>query len=172
MAPEEDQNYGQERDSVDLQEQSTDPVSRFADEFPNEIKRAVDGLNGDVQYAIAYLLIEHGAHSFTQLRHELGVHQQTLSNALNKMQRGSIVTKFEHHNEDEFSSYYSMTNYGRQFIDALFDSLGQGDGQISLENDFVKDPDIQGVVFSRYESVEKYGSTREPVEVVEREVLT
>lgn len=156
---------------IDLGAEGSDPVSRFADNFPVEIKSAVEGINGDLQYAVLYILLDEGRKSFSQLKEQLDVHQQSLTNALNKLHKGSLVNQIDSNDISErYNSFYEVTAFGEQFIHSLFDSLGDGDGNIMITDTFVSDPKVDGMVFSSYNSIEKSGSSGTRVKISRPEV--
>lgn len=109
----------------------TESIERYANKFPNEISRAIDGLEGETRRAVFVLLYDEERLAFAEIKEELSdeeeeLHQQTLTNALNDLISGGLVEKrvLEADEETRFSSYYSVTEYGNRFLNSLFDSLG------------------------------------------------
>lgn len=171
-------NYRDRWESVELENEISirqppeDRVGIYASYFPSEIRRGIEGIDGDLQFATTYLLIENGRMSFSELKEELDVHQQTLSNALSKMQKGSLITQIDVQSIDErYNSFYEVTSFGYSFVDSLFESLGSGDGEIEFADSFIEDPLIDGMLFSSYSNVERYGAGGERVNIVQPEVL-
>jgi len=113
----------------------TQSVETFAAKFPEEISRAIDGLSGETERAVFVLLYDEEPLAFTQIKTRLSdeeeeLHQTTLSNALSKLKKGGLVQKRvrDVDEETQFTSYYSVTEYGKRFLNSLFDSLGTAHG--------------------------------------------
>ncbi|WP_168215864.1 winged helix-turn-helix domain-containing protein [Halorussus ruber] len=104
--------------------QSSPPVEKYSGRIPDEIKRAIDAINGDVQYAIVVLLIKEEGLAFTQLQEELDVHQNTLSRNLDRLMDGGLLDReeFGEHSE-KYKAKYTITSFGKRFIDHLFESI-------------------------------------------------
>ncbi|WP_155118380.1 hypothetical protein [Halorubrum sp. BV1] len=113
---------------------TTTAIQRYSEKFPEEISKAIDGLGGDTERAVVIVLFNQGDLAFTELREELGddepLHPETLSNALSNLKSGGLIRKraLENGEEDPFSSYYTLSEYGERFIYSLFDSLGSLQG--------------------------------------------
>lgn len=106
-----------------------DPISRKAEQIPFEIRRAVEGFDGEREQAIVVTLLDEGPLSFSELNDELGgVHNQTLTNALKNLRQGALVRKRATGSmESKYDAYYEVSEYGERFVDCLLDSLGSVD---------------------------------------------
>ncbi len=102
----------------------SDAVKKYADVFPNEIKRAVDGIDNEVRYAIVSLLLQRGEASFTDIVKELKIDNRSFSNHIKKLVAGGLVQNFIKKGDfREKYSYYRLTPYGYNFVRCLFKSL-------------------------------------------------
>lgn len=100
------------------------PVREHAREVPGNIRRAVEGLAGDRQFGIIVYLIKEDGQSFSELSNELDMHQQSLSDALNKLQDGGLIIRIDTQNtESNFDTRYEVTQYGKRLLDELFDAI-------------------------------------------------
>lgn len=97
----------------------------YAEKFPAEVRLAIDGLGGqsDVGYAVMMLLVEQGPMHFENIRSELDLYSQTLSNHVNKLQKGGLVKKEAGGTiGDQSTGAYSITKFGNRMLDALYKS--------------------------------------------------
>jgi len=139
---------------VNLGEKETE-LEEIAHRFPRRIRKAISGIDGDTQYAIIITLFDQDSLSFSELQEELDIHQQTLTNALNDLQKGALISRRNSRElNDEFSSYYSISRYGRKFIKCLFKSLEPSDFERRLSIEFVEDESISGMRFEPYQEFE------------------
>lgn len=107
--------------------------------FPTEIREAVGAFENDNSQAIIATLLEEGPQSFSQLRDDLGVHQQTLTNSLNSLRDSGLIRKrLADSDEGEYESYYEVSEFGSRFVDCLLNSLGSVDS-------FQQDPPFRPV---------------------------
>lgn len=146
-------------------------VKELASKIPTEIRRAVRGVNGDLQYAIVVLLSGHDGMAFSELKSALDTHQQTLSNALDDLQNASIIRKHEKDLSERYAADYRLTSFGEQFFVKLFESLGSGEGELVVEDHYIEADNISGAVVSTFASVDKSGKNRdtEKVDMVSRD---
>ncbi|MCD2205296.1 MarR family transcriptional regulator [Halobacterium sp. KA-6] len=97
----------------------------YANRVPTEVKIAIEGMDSknELTYAVVMSLIENGDMQFTQLEEELGVHSQSLSNALKSLETGGWVRKkVTDAFGDEETGYYTVTNFGHNLLDALYEA--------------------------------------------------
>lgn len=147
-----------------IDEVSETPVERHASRVPKELKRAIDGIDGENQFAIVVKLIDDGALSFSELKSDLDIHQQSLSNALQSLQKGGIVTRRNNGDlGDRYDSLYTMSIFGERFIDQLFESLGKPKSGIRSFNEFVSEDHINGMLFESYQKVSITGDSKDRV---------
>lgn len=99
-------------------------VKKYSDVFPNEIKRAVEGLDNEVRYAIVSLLLQRGEASFTEIVDELKIDNRSFSNHVKKLIAGGLVQNFIKKGDiREKYSYYRLTPFGYNFLRCLFKSI-------------------------------------------------
>ncbi len=101
----------------------SDPRSEYAGKIPLEVRLAVDGLSGsnDVGYAVVVLLVEEESLQFGEIREKLDVHQQTLTNTLDELQRGGVVKKRAGERiGDQSTGAYTLTKFGDRILDGLY----------------------------------------------------
>jgi len=102
----------------------SEKVKKYSTAFPDEIKRAIEGLDNEVRYAIVSFLLERGEASFTEIVEELGIDNRSFSNHVKKLIAGGLVQNFVRRGEiREKHSYYRITPYGYIFLKSLFKSL-------------------------------------------------
>lgn len=101
----------------------TKPVEREASEVPSDIRRATAALASDRSYAIVVYLLKKTGAPFAKLEEELDIHQQTLSNTLEKLQNGGIVVRKEYVEEgSRYRTRYEVSEFGKRLLDHLFES--------------------------------------------------
>lgn len=111
----------------------TKKVQNTANKLPFEIRDAISAFDKDTRQAIVITLLNEGSMRFSELQAELSdgtetLHNQTLTNALEKLQRGGLINKKVADTEDkELKSYYEVSEYGERFVDCLLNSLGSVD---------------------------------------------
>lgn len=104
----------------------SEQTQKYAEEFPRLIRQAVDGLSGEnqVSYAVVALLAEEDELQFSQIRSELDVHPQTLSDSLDSLEKGGIVNKMAGPKiGNKSTGAYVITDFGDRFLDSLFESI-------------------------------------------------
>ena len=113
----------------------TQTVKEYSEGFPIEIRAGVEGIDGETEQAIMVLLMNEGSLAFSEIKEKLSdpdeeLHPTTLSNALESLKAGGLINKRvdEADPESGLSSYYSVSEYGRRFVNSLFDSLGRAEG--------------------------------------------
>lgn len=102
----------------------SDSVKKYSNVFPNEIKRAIEGLDNEVRYAIVSLLLQRGEASFTEIIDELKIDNRSFSNHVKKLIAGGLVQNFIRKGDiREKYSFYRLTPFGYNFLRSLFKSL-------------------------------------------------
>jgi len=102
---------------------SKSAVEREAEEVPNDIRRATSSLSSDKSYAIIVRLLKDGGDSFAELQEELGLHQQTLTNVLDKLQDGGFVVRKEIVEEgSNYRTKYEVSEFGKRILDSLYEA--------------------------------------------------
>jgi len=99
--------------------------TRYASKFPKELKLAIDGLSGqnEVGYAIVMLLVEEEALKFTEISEMLDLHPQTVSDALDDLQRGGLIEKKAGERiGDQSTGPYVLTTFGNRVLDSLYEA--------------------------------------------------
>ena len=111
----------------------TKQVHNIANKLPFEIRDAISAFDKDTRQAIVITLLNEGSMRFSELQTALSddtetVHNQTLTNALEKLQRGGLINKKVADTDNgEFKPYYEVSEYGERFVDCLLNSLGSVD---------------------------------------------
>jgi DNA-binding HxlR family transcriptional regulator len=101
----------------------TEPHMEYASRIPKEVRLAIDGLSdrNEVGYGVVMLLVEKGSLSFSEIQDELDVHQQSLSNTLDALQRGGIIKKEAGERiGDQSTGDYTITEFGDRVLDGLY----------------------------------------------------
>lgn len=99
----------------------SDQVAEYAERIPAEVRLALDGLTGrtDNGYAVVMLLLEADEPMrFGEIREELGLHQQTLTDTLEDLQVGGVVQR----RPDADPGGYSLSTFGRRILDGLYEA--------------------------------------------------
>ncbi len=118
----------------------SEQIQKYADEFPRLIRQAVNGLSGEnqVSYAVVALLAEEDELQFSEIRTELDVHPQTLSDSLDSLERGGIVNKMAGSKiGDKSTGAYVITDFGHRILDSLFESTSprkRGNRSVTLDS--------------------------------------
>lgn len=99
-------------------------ISEYAQEIPEEIRRAIRGLDSDYRAAIFVALYKHGELSFSDLRKKLRIDKANLYYHLRKLTETALVEHFfKRALGDERYSFYSVTQFGQNFIETLGEFL-------------------------------------------------
>lgn len=94
------------------------------EEIPEEIRDAINGLHGELRQTIFISLLKNGELSFSELEKRTGLSKPDLNFHLKKLINSMLV---EHYYRDKIGnnrfSFYSITPFGHNFINALIQSL-------------------------------------------------
>jgi DNA-binding HxlR family transcriptional regulator len=118
----------------------TEQHLKYARKFPQEVRLAIEGLSGqnELGYAIMMLLVEEGSVQFKQIKNELDVHPQSLTNAIGDLEKGGLVEKRA---GDQIGSQttgeYVITNFGDRVLDSLY-KASQPEVEIETERSLSK----------------------------------
>lgn len=99
----------------------TDWVAEYAERIPAEVRLALDALTGrtDSGYAVVMLLLDADEPlRFGEIREELMIHQQTLTDTLENLQVGGVVQC----RPDADPGGYSLSTFGRRILDGLYEA--------------------------------------------------
>lgn len=99
-------------------------IEEYVNEIPEEIRRAIRGLDNDSRAAIFVALLKHGELSFSDLQKKLEIDKAKLYFHLGKLIESALVKHYYKHElgRDEYS-FYSTTKFGNHFVEALIQSL-------------------------------------------------
>lgn len=136
----------------------TNAVQQTAAKLPFEITEAISAFDNETRQAVVITLLNEGQLRFSELRERLSdedtrLHNQTLTNSLEKLQAGGLINKRIAELEGETPTpYYEVSEYGERFVDCLLNSLGavndpgqhqpryervehihHGDGEVAIE---------------------------------------
>lgn len=95
----------------------------YANRLPLDIRLAVDSLSGEsnTEYAVVMLLSEKSSLRFKELREELDIHQQKLTDALDSLQHGGVVRKqVGERIGNQSTGAYELTTTGDRLLDGLY----------------------------------------------------
>jgi DNA-binding transcriptional ArsR family regulator len=93
-------------------------------EIPEEIRRAIRGLDSKYRAAIFIALYKHGELSFSELTEKLGIGKAELYYHLKELTKSALVEHYyKHELGAEQYSFYSVTQFGQNFIEALSGTL-------------------------------------------------
>ena len=96
----------------------------YAEEIPEELKRAIKALSDDCRLAIISGLIRHGELSFSQLRQGTGGTSGALSHHLRILKEAGLIENYYAKKPDinEYS-LYALTSFGDSFTKNIFHSI-------------------------------------------------
>lgn len=106
----------------------------FVEMVPGDIRRAVNGLAGDNQFAVLALLLKEQGASFSEIKSKLELHQQSVSNALDSLQSGGIIKKREAVDNQSYSTNYEVTEFGHRLTNSLLDTVEPRDDVLYSQN--------------------------------------
>lgn len=95
-------------------------IEDYAKEIPEEIRRAIRGLDSDYRAAIFVALLKHDELSFSELQKMLEIDKAMLNYHLGKLVESALVEHYYRHElgVDKYS-FYSVTHFGQNFVEAL-----------------------------------------------------
>lgn len=96
--------------------------------FPQDLKKAIQGLNDETRQQIFLILYKHEPLSFSEIQTRLAkfyrVAKNTLAHHLKTLARSLLIEHFyEHKLGVEQYSYYKLSAYGRRIVTKLYQSL-------------------------------------------------
>lgn len=95
-------------------------VEDYANEIPEEVRRAIRGLDSDYRAAIFVAMYKHGELSFSELRKLLEMDKAMLNYHLGVMVESALVHHYyKHELGTEKYSFYNITSYGQSFLEML-----------------------------------------------------
>lgn len=99
-------------------------IREYAQQIPEEMKRAISGFDNDFRVAIFVALYKYGELSFSDLQKKLQVDKAKLNFHLKKLSESALVEHYYRHElgNVEFS-FYSITGFGVNFVRSLIQSL-------------------------------------------------
>ena len=97
---------------------------RYYEEIPEEIRVAIKGFDSEPRQKIFTSLLRNGELSFSELKKKTGLSKPDLNFHLKKLINAMLVEHYYRHKigNDRFS-FYAVTHFGYNFINALIQSL-------------------------------------------------
>ena len=93
-------------------------------EIPEEIKDAVSAVDHDLRWRILTLVQEKDKLAYTELLKELSIRKGSLTHHLNKLMEAGLLDNYAGEEfGDEYSSYYKLSLFGKDFIEGLLSSV-------------------------------------------------
>jgi DNA-binding HxlR family transcriptional regulator len=92
---------------------------KYTEGFPKKSRMAINALGGQngKRYAIVTLLMDKKSLSYNEIKSKLNLASQSLSNALDDLQRGGVVEKRVGEKiGDQSTGNYTITSYGERLI--------------------------------------------------------
>ena len=100
------------------------PAKTQISEIPQEVKRAVRGLDNPVRWKIVEILRANPELSYTQLMESLDIKKGRLTYHLNQLLKGAILQNFSKDGlETQYDSFYAVTHFGESLINSLMEPL-------------------------------------------------
>jgi len=95
-------------------------IEEYAEEIPEEIRRAIRGLDSNYRAAIFVALYKHGDLSFSDLREKLEIDKAMLNYHLGKLIESALVQHYyKHELGTEKYSFYNVSPFGQNFVEIL-----------------------------------------------------
>lgn len=94
--------------------------------FPDEIKKAITSLDNDVRQRILSYLILHGREGYSNLKTKVELTNGNINYHLNTLEEGGVIENIissELQQNNQVGSYYQISEFGKEFINALYKSL-------------------------------------------------
>lgn len=108
-------------------------------DFPHLINLMIDGLNNKLRRQILIRIDESGPLAHKELLEKTGLDKGTLNYHLKILNSSGILTNYLDDNlDDNYSSYYDITHFGRKMIQAIFDIFEPDDVAV-MENSGIID---------------------------------
>jgi hypothetical protein len=102
-------------------------------EIPQEVKRAVRGLDNPVRWKIVEVLRANFELSYTQLMESLHIEKGRLTYHLNELLKGAIIQNYSKDGlESQYDSFYAVTHFGEMLISSLIEPLRPPQAQINF----------------------------------------
>ncbi len=96
-------------------------MDALANFFPEELASAVKGFDDKTRQAILAVLIHQGDSAFMEIANELNISKPLLSHHLDLLLDSSLVRNYSPSElKGRFDSYYGISAFGKDFVDALF----------------------------------------------------
>ena len=93
-------------------------------EFPYELRKAIEGLSNQHRQEILLALREKGKLSFSEINEEVPIKRPLLAIHLKKLSRTLLVEHFyQHQLRDEKYSYYRISPFGRALLESMLGTL-------------------------------------------------
>ena len=92
--------------------------------FPDEIKEAVVAISHPTRWCIIELLQVNNRLAYTELLNSLNTSKGLLNHHLNKLTEAGLVDNYAQGEfGSQYSSYYSLSRFGKDFTDGLLSSV-------------------------------------------------
>jgi DNA-binding HxlR family transcriptional regulator len=111
-------------------------IEDYVNEVPEEIRRAIRGLDSDYRTAIFVALYKHGELSFSELQKMLEMDKAMLNYHLGVLVESALVHHYyKHELGTEKYSFYNITTYGQGFLEILSQVLRPSPQRVFLEEE-------------------------------------
>jgi len=92
--------------------------------FPEEVKRALDSIADESRQKILSTLIREYEFAYTELKNSLELTKGNLNHHLSELLKAGLISKcLKGKSEKPFESYYSLSDFGRDFIVGTLNAL-------------------------------------------------
>jgi DNA-binding HxlR family transcriptional regulator len=118
-------------------------IEDYAREIPEELRRAIRGLDSDYRAGIFVALYKHGELSFSDLQKKLEIDKAMLNYHIGKLIESALVQHYyKHELGTEKYSFYNITPFGQDFVEILSHFLRPQPYPIALEESSTTTPDV------------------------------
>jgi hypothetical protein len=102
---------------------SEEKIKTYVNEIPEELRKIIDALNGDLGLAVFLVLFKYGELTFSEIMEELEIPPENSSNLkekLKKLQMSALVKNIYVKEKNlEGRSFYDVTGLGEEVISNL-----------------------------------------------------
>jgi DNA-binding HxlR family transcriptional regulator len=136
--------------------------------FPQEIQRAITCLSDDNRQKIVSKLLEDPEIAYTTLKDSVRLTKGNLNHHLSELIKAGIIAKFLRNTVGHpYESFYTISEFGRDFINGIFESLKPTESKISTHTDvgsISQPPRRVLLAISTFKKLTEASSTKEYME--------
>ena len=98
-------------------------LSSYVNEMPDEARLLLKGLSDESSLGIIIALLKNGKMSFNEMKEEFELSSSSLTNRLNELQDGNLITNFYEKTTQKNFSYYDVTDIPEKIFDSVYEII-------------------------------------------------